>query len=106
MLLIYHVLGVSVRWPEPAANAMAFTDVCQNTGDGFMSPTEQLIAVFRLYADRCVEIAQELPDVGHRAALLNMARTWFTAADQLQQNGLILGVSLMAPQVDNLQSRV
>ena len=63
-------------------------------------PPAELVAVFRLYGDRCVEIAQELPDVGHRAALLNMARTWFEAADQLEQNGLIFGVSLMSSQVN------
>ncbi len=67
-------------------------------GGGFMPPAE-LIAVFRLYGDRCVEIAQELPDIGQRAALLNKARTWFEAANQLEQRGVILGVSLMASQL-------
>jgi hypothetical protein len=103
VLRIYHLLGASVRWPEPAASGMAFTSVCQKHGDGFMSPAE-LIAVFRLYADRCVEIAQELPDVAHRVALLNIARTWFTAADRLEQNGVILGVSLRVSQLDKSQS--
>ncbi len=63
-------------------------------------PPAEVVAVFRLYGDRCVEIAQELPDVGHRAALLNMARTWFAAADQLEQKGLVLGVSVRASQLD------
>ena len=62
-------------------------------------PPAEVVAVFRLYGDRCVEIAQELPDVGHRAVLLNMARTWFAAADQLQQRGVILGVSVMPSQL-------
>ncbi len=62
-------------------------------------PPADLIAVFRLYGDRCVEIAQELQDIGHRAALLNMARTWFEVANQLEQKGVILGVSLMASQL-------
>lgn len=77
-----------------------FYERVSKTRGRFMSPAE-LIAVFRLYADRCVEIAQDLPDVGHRAALLNMARTWFEAADQLEQNGVILGVSLMSSQLSS-----
>ncbi len=79
---------------------MAFADVCVKKGDGFV-PLAELIAAFRLYGDRCVEIAQELPDIGHRAALLNMARTWFEAANQLEQKGVILGVSLMVSQLGN-----
>ena len=78
---------------------MAFTDV-KNTGTFSMSSVE-LIEAFRLYADRCVEIAQELPDVGHRAALLNMARTWLAMADLIEKNGVSLGVSLMSPQFHN-----
>jgi hypothetical protein len=64
----------------------------------FMSPAE-LIGVFRLHADRCIEIAQELSDVGHRATLLNMARTWLAMADLIEKNGVILGLSLMSPQL-------
>ncbi len=64
-----------------------------------MSPVE-LVAVFRVYADRCVEIARELPDVGHRAALLNIARSWFAAAERLERNGVILGVSVMSSQLN------
>lgn len=78
---------------------MAFTDV-KNTGMFSMSPAE-LIGALRLYADRCIEIARELTDVGHRAALLNMARTWLAMADLIEQNGVILGVSLMSPQLHN-----
>ena len=49
---------------------------------------------------RVLRMTQELPDVGHRAVLLDMAQTWFEAADQLEQRGVILGVPLTASQLD------
>jgi hypothetical protein len=63
-----------------------------------MSPAE-LSASFRLYAARCIEIAQELPDPHRRAAVLTMAQTWFALADQVEKNaGVVAGVSLVPPE--------
>jgi hypothetical protein len=61
----------------------------------------ELTAAFRLYATRCIEIAQDLPDAQRRAALLTMAQAWFALADQVERNGgMIAGVSLVSPQLD------
>jgi hypothetical protein len=66
-----------------------------------MLPAE-LTAAFRLYATRCIEIAQDLPDARRRAALLTMAQAWFALADQVERNGgMIAGVSLVPPHLDN-----
>jgi hypothetical protein len=65
-----------------------------------MSPAE-LTAAFRLYAARCIEIAQDLPDAQRRASLLTMAQAWFALADQVERNGgVIAGVPLVSPQFD------
>jgi hypothetical protein len=65
-----------------------------------MSPAE-LTAAFRLYAARCIEIAQDLPDASRRASLLTMAQAWFALADQIERNGgTIAGVPLVSPQFD------
>jgi hypothetical protein len=43
-------------------------------------------AVYRLYASRCVEIAQDTASPERRAALLAIAQAWLGLADQAEKN--------------------
>jgi hypothetical protein len=42
---------------------------------------------YRLYAARCVEIAQQTSDPGNKASLLAMVQCWLALADQADKTG-------------------
>jgi len=92
---IYSVARDSVHFQKLTATERASTAKCQNIG-ACMSPATPVKA-FRAYAAQCVLIAEELPNRGHRAALLNMAQAWFELADHVEQEDVTLRVAL-SPQ--------
>ena len=68
-------------------NKPLWSDLCEKTYWGWgMSPRE-FIAFYQRCAVYCLEIAQDFEDPGCKAALLSMAQTWRTLADQVQRAG-------------------
>jgi hypothetical protein len=46
-----------------------------------------ITALYRRYAEYCVEIAQDATDSGRRAAFLSMAQAWRTLAEHVEKGG-------------------
>jgi hypothetical protein len=48
--------------------------------------SSEAAVLYRLYASRCVEIAQDTTNPDRRAALLAIAQAWLGLADQAEKN--------------------
>jgi hypothetical protein len=55
--------------------------LCRTPGVG-VSPTEAA-KCYRLYAAWCAEFAKRAPDLGRKAALLDLAQRWLRLAEQV-----------------------
>jgi hypothetical protein len=47
-------------------------------------PRSDVAACYRLYAAYCIELAQNIMDSRHKAALLNMAQGWGNLASHIE----------------------
>jgi hypothetical protein len=53
---------------------------------GDVGMSREIIACYRLYAGRCVEIAQRVEETSAKLALLDMAQAWELLAEQAAKN--------------------